>query len=861
MRAEDRALAGLAASVADGDPIDWAAVESGAFALDRRLVRHLRLVENISALHRSIPPEDDDQFGVPATPEPEGPRWGRLILLEQIGRGSSGDVYRAWDRDLHREVALKLLKEPGPEASASDTHARVMQEARHLARIRHPHVVQVYGAEQHDGRVGLWMELVRGESLEQIVAERGPFGPGEAAVIGQDLCAALAAVHGAGLLHRDVKAQNVVRENGGRTVLMDFGTGEDLREHGGKARMAGTPLYLAPEIFRGQSASSQSDIYGAGVLLFYLVTAQFPVTAASIEQLARAHALRQARRLRDLRPDLPAAFVRTIERALDPEPTARYRTAGEMEAALREGSARFPDPAVIDRPWWHAFRQRPALSVWALCVILAVAVAAIVWSRDDTPPSSAAPRAITSLAVLPLADVSGASATPYFADALTDQLISTLGQIGALRVASRTSVMPFKDSKTPIEQVFDRLRVDAIVEGTVNVSTGGGGSPGRVRVNARLIAAGSGTQLWSRTLERPLGDTLALEADLSRQIADAVHATVTEVESQRLARVQSTNPAAEEAYFLGRYHLGQFGTERARRALDAFTRAVQLDPNHAAAHAGSARSYFNLGFAGAMSQPEARARALAHVNQALRIDADQGDARVALGDLKFFYDWDWAGADAAYRRAIEVNASFAYARAQYARFLAAARRVDESMQQATAAAELDPLSAESAQSLGLILYFARDYDGAVQALQRALTLDPGSARTRAVLGRVYDAQGRTNEAIEETRQAIAMAEEAGASWRMQFIRLQAVAGRRDEARAQFAAFNREADRRQLRIAPEHLAYFHMSMGDLDAALEYLDRAVQDRDPGVLWLAIDPRVDPLRTDPRFQPLVAKLGAPR
>jgi hypothetical protein len=225
LRAEDRALAGLAASVADGDPIDWAAVESGAFALDRRLVRHLRLVENISALHRSIPPEDDDQFGVPATPEPEGPRWGRLILLEQIGRGSSGDVYRAWDRDLHREVALKLLKEPGPEASASDTHARVMQEARHLARIRHPHVVQVYGAEQHDGRVGLWMELVRGESLEQIVAERGPFGPGEAAVIGQDLCAALAAVHGAGLLHRDVKAQNVVRENGGRTVLMDFGTG------------------------------------------------------------------------------------------------------------------------------------------------------------------------------------------------------------------------------------------------------------------------------------------------------------------------------------------------------------------------------------------------------------------------------------------------------------------------------------------------------------------------------------------------------------------------------------------------------------------------------------------------------------
>ena len=215
MNADHRALADSAASVADGNPVDWQGIESKAGDAERRLVRHLRLVENISSLYRSIPADEDEEFtSAPPVPEPTGPRWGRLVMLDQIGRGSSGDVLRAWDTELHREVALKLLKDGLAPGSTKDTHTKVLQEARRLARVRHAHVVEVYGAEEHDGQVGLWMELVRGESLEQIVAARGPFGAAEAGVIGQDLCAALAAVHKAGLLHRDVKAQNVIRESG-----------------------------------------------------------------------------------------------------------------------------------------------------------------------------------------------------------------------------------------------------------------------------------------------------------------------------------------------------------------------------------------------------------------------------------------------------------------------------------------------------------------------------------------------------------------------------------------------------------------------------------------------------------------------
>jgi TolB-like protein len=266
-------------------------------------------------------------------------------------------------------------------------------------------------------------------------------------------------------------------------------------------------------------------------------------------------------------------------------------------------------------------------------------VAGIVWSRTGSNVGFVASRSITSIAVLPLTDNSP-SATAYFADALTDQLISTLGQVSALRVASRTSVMPFKESKLSGNEFIKALGVDAFIEGSIAVVQGDGSTPGRVRLNTRLIKAGTGSLIWAQTLERPLGNVLALEAELARIVVRELKATITERESARLTQVRSTSPAAEEAYFQGRYHLAQYGIERAQRALTAFNRAVQIDPSHAAAHAGAARAYINLVTAGVMSQSEARTQALAEVTRALEINPEQEDAQLALGDLKFRYDWD-----------------------------------------------------------------------------------------------------------------------------------------------------------------------------------------------------------------------------
>jgi serine/threonine-protein kinase len=853
MSRSDDAVARLALSVSDGESVDWGRAERDVARNDKRLLRHLRLVESLATVHRTAATDGaaDEEFvpSILAPPEPTGPRWGSLVVLDRIGHGASSDVYHAWDSELHRYVALKLLRDDGIDPS--DARGRTLDEARRLARVRHQNVVQVYGAEEHDGRVGLWMELVVGESLEEIVRSRGPLSAREAAGIGQELCGALAAVHREQLLHRDIKAQNIVREDGGRIVLMDFGTGEELQREFGTNRLVGTPLYLAPEIFRGEAASVRSDLYGLGVLLFYLVTGEFPVQAAAMRQLAEAHADQRVRRLRDLRPDVPDAFARAVERALESTPSSRYRTAGEFGAALGDSIAALapPVPAVSAR----VDKTPPArnLSTFAVAgTLLAAVIALAVWIVATGTTTS------PTVAVLPFVDAANPNRPTPLTEALTDQMISTLGQIDTLQVIASASVARFRNTDTSLATVAKLLGADAVLSPTVR-TIGGDPNPTHVRVDARLIAAGTGALLWQGTFEREVGDTLSMQGELARTLADKIRVAVTPDAARRLARPLATSQPAAEAYFRGLQLLNQLSGERMPKAIEAFQRAADLDPAYAPARVGLARAYINLGFLGVSAHMEARARALAALNTALTIDPDSPEAQSVLADLKFYYDWDWPGADAAYRRAIELNPSAAYTRTQYARYLAAAQRFPEALSQAQRAAALDPLSASTESTAALISYYKRDYTAALRSANQALSLDPASSGVHYVLARIHAALDDLPNAIAANERAIALSGEPAPSWRAYLMALQIARDGQTDVQTHIEQLLADVETRRERLSPEHLAYIHLAAGNMPKALELIEQAVDDHSPVILWLGVDPRVDPLRDEPRFQALLTRL----
>ena len=840
-----RVLEQLAASIADGRPVDWDGGEAQLTEGEKRLVRHLHLIDTLAEVYRSQPLEGSEDGGeaTPSDPEPVGPRWGRLILLDRIGQGTSGDVFRAWDVDLQREVALKLLRVDGVTADAA-ANARMLQEARRMARVRHPHVVHVYGAERHEERIGLWMELVRGRSLDDVVRSDGPVGAEAAAGIGADLCGAVAAVHAAGLLHRDIKAQNVIRDDSGRSVLMDFGAGEEIGTS--RARLAGTPLYIAPEVLAGGSATVASDVYALGVLLFYAVTGAFPVQAGSLEELRQAHESDARRELRRVNPKVPAAFARVVERALSADPAARYPTAAAMEADLRRVARGQAQEAGTSR--WRGWLATGATAAAALALIGTLS--------PNRPFASRAIGEPTSIAVLPLTFTSGGSDAPFLADALTEELITTLGQIQALRVTAHTSVRRFRGTTEPVSAIASQLGVGSILEGSVAVQSG---TDPRVRVNLRLIRAGTDVHLWSDSFDRPLSNLIALERHIARAVAESVRAVLTPQESARFAQRTVTSGAAQRAYLEGLSYLAQNrrGAE-VRPALEALQRAMALDPSFAAPHAVAARTYVLLRADGEISQAEAHAAAKAAAQNAIALDSQLPDAHVALGDVSFHYEWDWATAEAEYLRAIELSASTIDARRHYADLLAATGRPDAARQQADEAVELDPLTPDVLLTAGVMAYYQRRFDEAHDILRRVILMDPRFPGAYRMLARIEEARGNISEAIELTDRALRLVDYVPA--RAAALSLRARAGQHAEARKGLAELKSRLEAENRPLNPAYEAYVRLALGEREAALGLLAKAVAARDQLVLWMRVDPRLDPLRSDPRFQALLTRLGQP-
>ncbi len=828
MKAADEARwLAVATAVSDGEPIDWDALEAASVSEDDlALITNLRLVSQLSGLHQTDPGADGPAAGVVRSPSTGAvPHWGHFALLERLGGGNQGEVFRAIDTRLDRQVALKFLK---PSAGASAPEG-VLSEARLLARIRHPNVVTVHGTEQLDGRVGLWMELVSGETLETIVQRRGTLSATEAALVGIDMCRALTAVHGAGLVHRDIKAQNVMREAGGRYVLMDFGLGHDLAAHA-RPRSAGTPLYLAPELFEGRPASIQSDIYALGVLLFYLVSGRFPVRGNSVPEIVDGHRQQSRIRLPDLRGDLPAAFITVVERATSDDPASRYRSATDLADAL---SALVVPPAV----------SHPRAGIWltvAFAAIAGMAVAGLGW-RLLAPAAPVV--AASAVAVFPFDDLSSDQSLSHVGLGLADLITTDLGQQTRLRVVTTRS----RSDRTlrQHEEVARDIGVDALVEGSVRPTAGRG-----LSVSVRVVQAGAGTVLWSAIYESTLDALFETERRITAEVAGALRSPITAE-----ARRASSQPSSEalEAYFRGWQEYYGLSPNPTRQARDQFLKAVTLAPEFAQAQAALGyitgllgTSYREIEIADALAEAERRAE------RARTLDPGLGYAEAVLGWVRATGYWDWRGAEQHFRRAIDLNPSDANTRGLYAQLLMSNNRLEAALAESRTALQLEPLNASRHSAVAICLYYLRRFDEAIDQSSQLLARDPSAAIAHLGLGRFLSAAGRHDEAIAMIRSG---PNRDVPPVQAELARILYLAGRTDEAEQLMVQLERAyADRR---LAADQLAFVELARGRRDRAMALLLEAMAARLPSVIWIGVDPRFDPLRADPAFQDLIRQL----
>jgi eukaryotic-like serine/threonine-protein kinase len=796
--ADNSPLFDVAAALADGTPVDWdAAAQSIGTDEERRVLAELRFIAGV----------------VRPTP---GDSWGPLRILEHVGRGTFGDVYRAWDSRLDREVALKILRRSDHDEARVST---VIQEGRLLARVRHPSVVTVYGAERVGGQAGVWMEFIHGKTLEQELREQGPFDVDRVTRIGIDLADALSTVHRAGLIHGDVKTHNVMCASDGRTVLMDFGAGLELDETvAGESRdRAGTPVCIAPEVASGGAPTPASDVYSLGVLLYHLVTGTYPVAGRSLKEVREAHAKGKRTPLLTARPDLPSEFVRVVDRAIDPESDNRYDSPGALAAELASLLSTARADAAVPAP--ATFRKWTYVAAAAVIVVAAGFLSRPLWSTSETP----------TIAVLPFKNLSADPNSEYFVDGLTDEIIRNLSVIEGLSVRSRTSSFAFKDKPRNLRDVAQQLRANLVVEGSVLRSDG------RIRINAQLVHVADDVPLWSGKFDRESSDIFAVQDEISRSIVNALR-----LKLGRGQRRYSANLEAYELYLTARGNADPVGAARARIAADLFEQVIAKDPAFAPAYAGLADAWAAISTGrGELSAPPDQAFDIMQpaAQKALELDPLLAEGHAAMG-VVFARDRKWKDAEAAFGRAIDINPNLSSVRANFVRStLWPQGKIDESLRQVRSALAADPLSLDVQRLLAHVLVSAGGYDESIEIGRRVLAAEPDHPHARQVFARALFQRGDRTEAIRRV-------EELGAGSHGFLGFMYGVTGRRSDAEALAA---------QRKDFPAAVSLIRAGLGDKNGAFEALERMGAAKDPRFGMYLTYPEFASLRTDPRMNAL--------
>jgi TolB-like protein/cytochrome c-type biogenesis protein CcmH/NrfG len=781
----------------------------------------------------------------------EGQTFGPYLIRQRLGAGGMGEVYLAFDSRLRRDVALKVLP---VETATVPPVGDLIREARLASALSHQNICTVFEAGEIDGLGFIAMERVEGQPLSEVL-KQGPLASERVLRIGAQMAAGLAHAHAQGVVHCDLKSANVFVGPDGRVRIVDFGlsiripSAEFSQATGptesvsSDATVGGTVPYMAPELLRGSGAGVKSDIWAFGVVLFELIVGVRPFGGHTQYEVTSAILLTPTPALP---PGIPDGLAAIIGKCLAKEPGERYQQMGEVKAALEAVSA-------TRRPAAPGRHRRLKLPAAVGAALLAVAAVAGIASWRSRVPAATARKTYRTIAVLPLTNLSQDAAQDLLADGMTEALITDLARIKGIDVISRTSVMQYKNARKPLPQIARELTVDAVLEGSV-LRVGD-----RVRITAQLIEASTDRHLWADDYDRDVRDILALQREVARAVARQVRVTLSpQDEAPLTAATPRIEPAAHDAYLQGRALLGRLTEPAIAAAIEQFETAVRIEPAFATAWAWLGSAHAERGIWGVVAPRESGQRAHAAVAHALALDPDNADALAVLGQVSMMYDWEWAAAERACRRAIDISGGPSRIRMLYAALLQATRRFPEGVAQAEAAVRLDPASAVTQSSLARALYRDRQFDRALEVFRRSIQLDPGYLPNYARVADVFMSQGNAAEALVSLERGDAIGghdRRRGDGFGVAY----ALAGRRAEALQIAEGFKRDTAR--LGQNAYSIAFVETALGNHAEAIRWLNRAYDERSANMWLVDSEPKFEALREEPGFQALLQRLRLPR
>jgi len=746
-------------------------------------------------------------------------------IIEELGKGGMGQVYKALDTEVNEKVAIKLLKS---EISTDEkTIERFRNELKFARKIRHKNVCQMYDLNKEKDTYYITMEYVSGEDLKSLIRKMGCLGVDKAVSIAKQVCDGLEEAHKLEVVHRDLKPQNIMIDAGGSARIMDFGIARSLSEISitGAGVMIGTPEYMSPEQVEGKEVDQRSDIYSLGVILYEMVTGRVPFEGDTAFTIGMKHKSEIPKDPQEINRLIPEDLSRLILKCMEKDKENRHKNTVDLLADLSKiESISSVGEGILQKK--KPKTTKTGESGW----------------RD-------------SIAVLAFSDLSPQKDQEYFCDGMAEELINALTKVERLKVASRTSAFQFKDKSKDIEEIGKKLRVQAVLDGSVRKAGN------RLRITVQLINVEDGYHIWSEKYDREMEDIFAIQDEISLAIVDKLKIKLLGEERAKLTKRYTESKEAYSLFLKGRYFWNRRDEGELNRAIEYFNQAIAKDPLYALAYSGIADCFSLIGLWGFHPPKEIYPKAKAAAKKALEIDESLSEAHNSLGFVNAFYDWDWHTAECEFKNAIELNPKYATAHSWYSLYLAAMGRLDESIDEQKRALELDPLSLIINAMMGTFFMFAGKYSDAVDQLQRTIEMDPNFLNAYIFLGQTYTVmewKGLGNyytKSIKAFEKAMSLS--GGMTYVLGHLGMSySLAGQKDDARKILHQLKKVGKEKY--VSPEQFFHVFHGLSEQDKALGYLEKMYEERVSLLSLYNVWAMTENIRHTPTYKAIMKKMG---